>query len=152
MPSGPQTVTVPWFLALAAPIATFAAGYLAHVLVVSREAASRRRAFRGLLRSHLQKFEAIELSQLRLKEVLRLHEASVASIAEECAKILDDIPSRLQAKFNAACRRYCGLKREDLEPMDIIPPSCEPSTPVRNYERGRQRAIELLREIIQYAR
>ena len=115
------------------------------------DAANRRRAFRGLLRGHLQKFEALGFEQLRRGEAFLMQQASIPAIAEECAKILDDIPKGLQTEFNAARREYCGLKREEVEPIDIVPPWCEPSRPIRNFGRGRQRVVELMKRIIGYA-
>lgn len=116
-----------------------------------QEAASRRRVFRGLLRSHVQKFEALDLNQLCRKEVFPMHQSSVAAIADECAKIFDDIPSQLQAKFEVARAQYCSLTREDVESWQMLPPYCNPCIPVANYERGRRRAVELLKEIAGYA-
>src|SRR6266700_8167229 len=133
-----QTAMVDWVSTVMMAVITFGAGYFTHyALVVRREAASRRRAFRGLLRSQVQKIEEIGLEKLRKGELFAVHQASVTAIGEECAKILDEIPSHLKAKLDADRRQYCGLTREDAEPYDIMPPWCDPPTPVRNYERGR---------------
>jgi hypothetical protein len=140
-----------WVPTAITAVITFAAGYFTHVLVVRREAAGRRRVFRGLLRSYVQKIEAFDLQQLRNGDVFPVQQASVADIGEECAKILDDIPTHSQAKFDAARREYCGLKRKDVEPADVVPPWCDPPTPVHNYEHGRQRVVELLKRMIEYA-
>lgn len=130
---------------------SFGGGYFAHVLAIRREAASRRKAFQGTIKSQLQKFEAIDLDKLREGVVFQIYKASVSEISDACAKILGDIPIQQKLKFDTACRQYCGMKQEDVEPYDIIPPWCSPSTPIRNYERGRERIVELLKQMIAYA-
>src|SRR5881397_898459 len=95
-----------WLQGLAAPILiSYTAGYFTHYVVVAkREAATRRRALRGFLRGHLQKFEAmaIDFDRLRGGEVFRIHQASVAAIADECARAFEDVARRRRAKFDHA--------------------------------------------------
>jgi hypothetical protein len=155
MPNWLNTAVAHWLEGLAASVLlSYGAGFFTHYMVVAkREAATRRRAFRGFLRGHLQKFEAIanDFDRLRDGEVLRTHQASVATIADECAKAFEDIARRRRAKFDHARRTYCGLQQDDVEPYDIPPPWKDPAPPQRNYERGRQRIVDLLKQMIKYA-
>jgi hypothetical protein len=144
-----------WVQGLAAPVLiSYGAGYFTHYVVVAkREAATRRRALRGFLRGHLQKLDAmaIDYDRLRGGEVFRIHQASVAAVADECAKAFEDVARGRREKFDRARRTYCGLQQDDVEPYDIPAPWKDPAPPQRDYERGRLRVVDLLKQMIKYA-
>lgn len=126
---------------------------LGHWLMSAYNSYDRRRAFRGFIRPHLERFESVDWKKFAGGELFQMHQDSVTAIADEAARILDDIPKLRRPRFNTARMAYRSLNRNDIEPYDLSNyPANAQAILFPRYECGIQRVAGLLKEMIEYAK
>ena len=124
-----------------------------HWLMAGYQSHDRRRAFRGFLRVHVDNIRQIDWKKLPSGGLFQIYNESRVQIAEEAAKIMDDIPSRRRARFDAARLAYRSLQQHEVEPYDKFDPIRNPAAlAFPNFEKGKQKLIDLLTTMLEHAR
>ena len=120
------------------------------------KAEERRHSFRGIIALNIDKFQRLVLPQTPAGSLYREHRDSCGVIAPEAVKIEQDIRWHKRSRFKKAREEYRALRLEDVEPHDSNNWPLEPRDAMKfafpNLEAGRSKIIDLLKEMVEYAR
>jgi hypothetical protein len=120
-----------------------------------REAAARKRTFRGYIKSVKAELSAIDLgSKTGGDDLVRTHKATVSGVRSACCDVSDDVPS---PQFQASWESYCGLTEADIvqrKPFnkDKLLDDQLYEWAESHYDLGREKMFALLDDLIRCAR
>ncbi len=119
-----------------------------------REAAARKRTFRGYIKSVKAELKAIDLhTKTGGEDLVKTYKATVSGVRFACCEVSDDVPS---PQFQTSWESYCGLTEADIvqrKPLSQDKPledqlfECAKS----HYDLGREKMFALLDDLIRCA-